>query len=395
MKVLILLMGDGVIQRDKIDQIGGLLRGKQPAFFLSICPPMRLRQIRLSNFRNVRFAAVSLDFERVFLLGANGQGKTNLLEAAGLLPALRSFRTQDSSVLIRHGAPAAQAGHSLEHETEGAVETAITIEPKKKTVLVDGSPVRRFPDFIGRFPTVPFCAADIALLRGAPAVRRRWLDMLISGAAPTYLAALRDYHTALAGRNQLLRQPAPDAAQLSAFEKVMVPCAMTLVAARRAALEELGTELSRGCVEIGLPDGAAALAYAPNASPAGEAGWLELFARQRPADTLLHATQRGPHRDDFSFLFAGHPAENVASEGQQRALVLGLELASLARLRRQRPVVPVVLADDILGELDPVCKAGFWRALGGTCQVIASGTVAPEDATSWKIIRVEDGVYLE
>jgi DNA replication and repair protein RecF len=354
---------------------------------------MRLRQIRLSNFRNVRFAAVPLDYERVFLLGANGQGKTNLLEAAGLLPALRSFRTQDTSLLIRHSADAAQAGFSLHHESEGDVEIAVTLESKKKTVLVDGSPVRRFPEFIGRFPAVPFCAADIALLRGAPAVRRRWLDMLLSGTDPAYLSALRDYHGALAGRNLLLRQPVPDAAQLLAFEKTMAPCAEVLIAARRGALEDLAAELGIRCDEIGLPGGAAGLAYAPNAAPGSIAGWLELFVRQRPADLLLRTTQRGPHRDDFSFSLSGHSAEDVASEGQQRALVLGLELAALTRLRRLRPVAPVVLADDILGELDPACKAGFWRALGGVCQVIATGTVPPEDASAWEIVRVEAGEY--
>jgi DNA replication and repair protein RecF len=355
---------------------------------------MRIREIRLADFRNILSARVGLDAGRVFLLGGNGQGKTNLLEAAGLLPALRSFRTQDTRLLPRHGSRRAQAGFSLEHETEGGVEVAITIEPPRKTVLVDGTHVRQLGEYAGRFPCVAFCAADINLLRGAPAGRRRWFDMLAAGAIPGYLPALRAYHSALAGRNQLLRQPAPDAAQLAAFEKAMAPCAETLVRARREALSTLADGLRAHCAEIGIPDGASDLAYVPSAAPAGaDAGWLEIFARTRQADILLRATQRGPHRDDFAFLFRARPAADTASEGQQRALVLGLELAALKWLRALRPVAPVVLADDILGELDPACKAGFWRALDGDCQILATGTVLPECASDWRIIRVHDGIY--
>lgn len=354
---------------------------------------MKIRHLRLANFRNIATADIPLDYHRVFLLGANGQGKTNLLEAIGLLPALRSFRTQDSSLLTRHGTSAAQAGCTLTHETEGTVEVAFTLAARKKTVLVDGSPIRHLSEYLGRFPTVPFCTADIELLRGPPATRRRWLDMVIAADNIHYLHSLRRYHTALAGRNQLLRHPTPDTAQLAAFEKTLAPCAETIVACRRDMLTQLAAALTAICAQTGLPDSTASLAYAPNATPADATAWLDLFARQRPADTLLHATQRGPHRDDFTFLHDTRTARDTASEGQQRGLVLGIELAWLSCLRARRAVAPIILADDILGELDPQRKACFWRALDATCQVIATGTTPPDTPEHWHIIHVRDGCY--
>jgi len=104
-------------------------------------------------------------------------------------------------------------------------------------------------------------------------------------------------------------------------------------------------------------------------------------------------TQRGVHRDDFQFLFEKFSAREMASEGQQRGLVLALGLAWLARLRAQSQVAPLVLADDILSELDARRKVGFWSALGDTSQVLATGTVPPEGADSWKILRVKSGTY--
>ncbi|MDR1498488.1 MAG: DNA replication and repair protein RecF [Puniceicoccales bacterium] len=356
---------------------------------------MRLRLLRLSNFRNVSFAEIPLDHERVFLLGANGQGKTNLIEAIGLLPALRSFRTQNISLLLRHGSPCAQAGFALTHEIEGEVNVAITLSAHKKNVLVDGSPARQFSEFLGRFPVVSFCSSDIELLRSSPATRRRWLDMALAAEDPAYLIALRSYHTALSNRNQLLRLPSPDPAQLSAFEKTMAPCAASLLESRRLALLDLSARLTQHCTEIGLPPTAASLAYIPNASPPNSEKWQELFYRQRQTDALLRSTQRGPHRDDFKFLFHDHLASAIASEGQQRALVLALELAWLSRQLQNKPVSPIVLADDILGELDPPKKNAFWHTLGNACQVIATGTTPPppSNTTPWHIIHVNQGTY--
>ncbi|MDR2513280.1 MAG: DNA replication and repair protein RecF [Puniceicoccales bacterium] len=354
---------------------------------------MKLRRLRLVNFRNVSFAEVPLTGRRVFLLGANGQGKTNFLEAVSLLPALRSFRTQDTSLLIRHGTAAAQTSCLLEHEIEGETEITITVESGKKNVDVDGIPIRQFSEYLGRFPAVPFCTADIELLRSSPATRRRWLDMVIAGETPAYLEALRRYHNVLAARNQLLRQPSPDIAQLEAFEKTLAPCAETIASARARVLAEMSSLLQQLYAEIAYPAAPAYLHPNPNSTPTASGGWLELYARQRSNDILARNTQRGPHRDDFSFLLDGHPARDTASEGQQRALVLALELAWLTRLRIKNTATPIVLADDILGELDPQRKTGFWRTLGDACQVLATGTIPPENPAQWQIIHVDNGSY--
>lgn len=354
---------------------------------------MRITHLRLADFRNVSFAETALDAPRIFLLGANGQGKTNLLEAVGMLPALRSFRTPETALLIRHGAVAAQMACALEHEREGKVTVQVTISSKKKSATVDGENIRQMSAYLGRFPVVAFCSDDIELLRGAPGKRRRWLDLAIAAHDSAYLDALRRYHAALAGRNQLLRRTEPPAEELSAFEKVLAPCAAAVVRARGKMLEELGRELALACEGIGLPSAAVGLAYEPSAATEDAGGWEEIYLRQRKPDVLLRATQRGPHRDDFLFRFGSHPARDVASEGQQRGLVLGLALAQLVLVRRRTGLAPIVLADDILGELDPARKRGFWETLGDDSQVLATGTVPPENAKEWRTLRVEQGNY--
>ena len=349
--------------------------------------------MRAADFRNITFAEVAFDGPRHFLLGSNGQGKTNLLEAVALLNALRSFRTRDTRLLVRHGAKAARLWFEVEREHEGVVTIELTLGADTKSVLVNGDPVKRFEDFVGRFPSAVFCSDDIVLLRGTPADRRRWLDMALAASDSGYFVALRRYHGALAERNRLLKDAEARPSLLLPFEKVMAPAAVALVAARTAALAELHAGLASACAAIGQAAESPGIEYKLSAPPADETAWLELWARDRPDDIRMRATRRGPHRDDFLFRLFGRPAVAVASEGQQRGLVLGLSLAELARRRRVTGLAPVVLADDILGELDPSRKAGFRSALGDDLQVLATGTVPPDDPASWRVHRVESGGY--
>ena len=121
---------------------------------------------------------------------------------------------------------------------------------------------------------------------------------------------------------------------------------------------------------------------------AGEHAALQ--AKNRPRDTLLKSTERGPHRDDVDLLLNGRPARQFASEGQQRCLVIALRLAQASYFKAQGGITPVLLCDDVLGELDPSRRARFWASLDDDPQVIATGTTLPE-TQGWQILRVENG----
>src|SRR5262249_20736887 len=149
----------------------------------------------------------SLEFfgRQQFLIGSNGQGKTNLLEAAGFLTALRSFRTTDHKLLVGHGHSTAAVACMLEHERQGETQVTIKIHPDGKELWCDQTRVARLADYLGQFPTVVFSSQDLQLVRGAPAGRRRWLDLTLAAMSPDYFRTLQTFTRALAERNALLK----------------------------------------------------------------------------------------------------------------------------------------------------------------------------------------------
>jgi DNA replication and repair protein RecF len=182
---------------------------------------------------------------------------------------------------------------------------------------------------------------------------------------------------------------------LAAFEAVMAPEAAALLAARTAATAELGAHLTTAYDR--LTDGAPEkpeLAYLPDASPDTPEGWCALWGASRARDLIMKTTARGPHRDDFAFRLANHGAKSFGSEGQQRGLVVAWRLAEAAWQHARTDIAPLVLADDVLGELDPARRAGFWRAARAVAQVIATGTTRPAtEEVAWEVWGVDKGVF--
>jgi len=369
---------------------------------------MRLRSITLQDFRNVGLARLDFRGRQSFLLGPNGQGKTNLLEAAGFITALRSFRTRETRHLIandvREAAIRCEVAvvdrASLSRETTdggavGAVELLIKLRTDGRELWRDGERVARLGAHLGQFPCVVFSSQDMALLRGAPALRRRWLDLTLAAVDAEYLKLLQGYHRALASRNSLLKTGASDAA-LAAFEQTMAPAAAQIVAQRHAGLAELTAHFREAGARLAEISGDTTLRYAPNFDAQSEAAWAERWGKGRERDRQFRSTLSGPHRDDFWFLHGGQAAEDYASEGQQRGLVLALRLAQAQWFRAETGIRPVLLADDVLGELDPQRRQRFWEAIDAESQVIATGTEPPDASLGeWQVFEVSGGKFTE
>ena len=352
---------------------------------------MRFRSVTLQGFRNLPLVAVGLAGKRTFLCGANAQGKTNFLEAAGYVTALRSFRGAESRALIGLGQPQAGLAFTVEHERFGESRITVTLTAQGREVMWEQGRVTRLAEFIGKFPTVVFSSQDDQFLRGAPALRRRWLDLTLAAMDPAYLLTLQSYTRAVAERNMLLKQGGRDAGALAAFEHELAAHAVVLVARRTAGAVELHELFHQAHARL-VPEGeTAGLVYAPDTLVATQEEFAAALAAARPRDTLLKSTERGPHRDDLELLLTGRPAKQFASEGQQRCLVIALRLAQAAYFKGKGGVTPVLLCDDVLGELDPSRREKFWAALDGDPQVIATGTSPPPADRGWQVLAVEGG----
>lgn len=357
---------------------------------------MRLRQLTLRDFRNVALATVEFRGRQQFFVGANAQGKTNLLEAAGYLTALRSFRTSESKLLIAHGREVAAIAAELEHERLGDTHVTVKVRKNGKELWCDQTRVTKLADYLGRFPTVVFSSQDMLLVRGAPTLRRRWLDLTLASMDAGYLVALQTYTKAVAARNALLKRGSASASELNAFEQQLAPAAMVLIARRREGLRILGEKMRASYAQLDEVAGSEVgdVQYEPDFAEESVEALLTKLGSSRPREMQFRATLVGPHRDDFSFLIRGTPARDFASEGQQRSLVLALRLAQAAWFQERSGVRPVLLADDVLGELDPDRRRRFWATIDRDSQVIATGTSLPEaDLGEWQVFEVKNGTF--
>jgi DNA replication and repair protein RecF len=356
---------------------------------------MRLSRITLENFRNIALTELSFEGRQHFFLGANGQGKTNLLEAIGYLTALRSFRTSDQNLLLAHGKEAAGISYELEHELLDETGVMIKFRPDGKEVTCDGEWITKFSDYIGRFPTVVFSSQDQQLVRGGPAYRRRWLDLTIAAMDTTYLHVLQQYHRCVLDRNRLLKHGA-SALELTAFELPLATAAAQIVQKRVSNLRVLSGFVMEAYAAIAGDSERASMQYRPDLEQIDVSAWTRALVKSRPRDLQLKSTSVGPHRDDFDLKLSSHDARDFASEGQQRSIALALRLAQVNYFHDRSGVQPIVLADDVLGELDPQRRWRFWKAIGPDCQVFATGTSLPEaELGRWQIYKVQNGLFTE
>jgi len=357
---------------------------------------MQFKRVSVSNYRNIEFARLDIDSPRVFIHGHNGQGKTNMLEALGLATALRPFRTHENKVVIGPAAPFAEIAYEIEHEDLGQSQIRARIKKSGKEVWIDGEPVKRLSDFVGRFPTVVLSSNDLQMTRGAPGNRRRFFDTFICGVDREYFRALQTFQKLMQERNALLKRD-ENKAVLAAFETQMDEPALTICRIRRETMsallkyaEEIHKELSSGKETLSI-------SYEQSAVIEGVGDYLKVLEQFRKRDSYMQSTSKGPHRDDYAISLNGMPADDFASEGQQRSITLSLSLAIVEFWQSRFGLMPVALADDALGELDSIRRERFWSVLNKDLQIIATGTHPPEavEGNRWQKVKVVDGRFAD
>ncbi|MFL5403115.1 MAG: DNA replication/repair protein RecF, partial [Gemmatimonadales bacterium] len=281
---------------------------------------MRLERLVARGYRNLADLDCELPPSGVTILGANGQGKTNLLEAIYYPVLFRSFRGSPDQQVMRE-----DFGFQVETHISGATARtiAVTCAGRRKRVTVDGDEVVRLAGFAGTWLAVAFVPADLGLASGAATERRRYLDRLLSLANRAYLMALTRYRAALAQRNSALRQGRTDVAQ--AFARDMVRSGAQLV---RQRLEWVGRASAQfaGEFECLAERGAAQLRYWGRSDLADEGAWESAFSVALKEDRARGITTVGPHRDDLRLEIDGRLLRDYGSTGQQRSAAVALKL---------------------------------------------------------------------
>ena len=353
---------------------------------------MYLRLLGQENFRNLRGARLRLEGNRHFLLGKNGQGKSNLLEAMGYIGALRSFRTHETRALLKKGCEQARLLYEWEEEPGQGDSVEVVLRKGGKRVSINGEFLKTLSALVGRYPTLTLHGADLQLLEGPPGARRRFLDLFLSMLSQDYLRSYKRYTQALDGRNRLLKKARLDGAQCEAFEREMGESAHFLQCFREDLLASLSSSFQSYYQAISPRDEAPSLTYRASTKIDRAEDFPALLKKEREKDAIVGTTRQGPHRDDFRFGLLESDARNFASEGQKRGLVVALRLGQCDLFQQRLKQRPLLLADDIIGELDPERRRRFWDCFDPEIQVVATGTQLPDPQfETWQIFRVEEG----
>ena len=354
---------------------------------------MRLVEVSIENFRNIEQSIIRLDSGDNFFLGKNAQGKSNMLEAIALMTSTQSFRTRKQEPLIRYGTSSARLLYRFEDEFKTPIELMLSIEPNKKTITLDNQVIPRIKDFIGLFPSVVLSSRDINLVRGSSDNRRRFIDMLLSVAHTDYLHALLIYNQAKKSRNALLKKKAPDNTCIP-FEKIMAEKALFLGQSRIESLEIFELLFAEKYATFVKAPEQVRLAYKPNIEAQSLEEVLKIFEDSRERDKQIGFSQRGPHKDNFDFYLGDHKIVDSASEGQARSIAVALRIAQMHYFYELKGVLPILLLDDMLGELDIDRRTLFWESLEFPCQRIATGTTLPTELQgSCQLYLVENGNF--
>jgi DNA replication and repair protein RecF len=344
--------------------------------------------LELANFRNYAALHFNPPSGVCIFIGANAQGKSNLLEALSLLATGKSFRAAREADLVRADTPLARVAARV-HTHRGDVNAACLItrvgEGARKRFVRNGRSVP-YAEFLGGIAAVTFMPHDLALVSGAPALRRRFLNAALSQLDRAYYREHAHYTKLIVQKNALLRNAgAVDRKMLATYNEQLATLGSNLICRRAAYVRRLAAEAARihaGWVGVQPP---LQIHYEPSPpqdhdeSPGAVLAALAQALRAGVAADLVRRTSLvGPHRDDLAVQLGGASLARFGSQGQQRTAVLAIKAAEYALLAQATGEPPIFLLDDVLSELDAMRRRSFMESIEGCEQAFITATDVPE-----------------
>ncbi len=349
---------------------------------------MKLLKLQIENFRNYQDHSYSFEADPniTILVGNNGLGKTNLLEAVYMLSLGRSFRTSSKDDLVQWG--------KEYFRCKGEVVDDADPDLRELEVFYSSFPARRrnfrlngvnttYPRFLGNLITVLFHPEDLNMLYLSPTLRRDYLDTVLSQTDRDYIVALSNYEKVLKQRNSLLGQIREARFQgqsdskllldLDVWDEELVKFGEVVVAKRKAFVDFIGTALSKHYKEISGSDDTVRIEYQCNVLGSTPDYYAAAVLERRQLDLIQAKTTRGPHRDDLFFYINEKRIDGIASRGEFRTLLLAIKLAEIDYIKSVKKIFPLLLLDDVFSELDPDRQKHLLLAISG-CQTIITTT---------------------
>lgn len=358
---------------------------------------MLIRTLELQNFRSYEAASLSLSDGLTAIVGENGQGKTNLLEAISWIAGMGSFRGVPDDALIRLGADAAILRATVE-SPDGREQLIEAELPRigRNRIQVNRQRLSRARDLVGVVQVTVFSPDDLELVKDGPALRRRWIDEALVSRHPKHDALRSDLERILKQRNALLRSSHGrldgDAAfTLDVWDAKLATAGNAMRAAREDLLSEMAPRLAAAYDAVARQAAEVETVY--------EASWhgdlAEALAASRQRDVRRGVSNVGPHRDEIVLRIGGAPARTHASQGEQRSLALSLRLAADAVIREAGVAEPVLLLDDVFSELDPGRAEALLDALPGGQRLLTTAAWLPPAATPDQVLKITAGTIIE
>ena len=338
---------------------------------------MQVEKLTLYHFRNFAGLTTALSPRLNLIVGRNAQGKTNLIEAINLVSALRSFRTNQLRELIQWGEEEMSVFVAV-RMAQRDLELGVAVTRTGRQAYLNGDATDA-AGFMGRLCCVTFTPSDLALVKGAPEGRRKFLDRHLIDLNPALIRDLLEYNRALKSKNRILKGRQVTKDMLRAWNEIMIRSSLQILEARRIFLGKLEAHANTIHSRFGGGDGRLGFQLKGTLHHGAHEVTRERlaakFEEELDREIALRSALVGPHRDDLGIKIGEHDAKAYASQGQARSIVLSMKLAVIELIERERGDSPVVLLDDVDSELDEARREALFEAiLSQERQVFITGT---------------------